>query len=387
MSLKVVETGVPERTLPPVTIEIMRESGKNDGDFAASFLHNLNLKGLKDSDLRLTAIEEKGIRNSLAKDTELKVEIDAILAGAGLTVSTDTRDLDGFDAQAPKASIADRAVLTQLASDANTRSIGFGSAIKVLGIIKKVLQRFMEGKDHGLHATVVEEVLRAFYIGSIGTTIWSDMKNDALSAFNNGDDWAGTAIINEIAKVPNTQRVLLVGHSAGAIFISELMKSIGANLRPVEIIFLAPAVRTKLFAEGIVQNQSHISNFRMYSMSDENECKDTLIRDLPIVGDLTWFYPRSLLYFISGLLEGNEVDADVLGLQRFQQPNCWNAGHESVASARNFCSADNDRTYWSVNQVIDIKRCTNSLSHGGFGTGSVQNTTMVSVGNILKTGW
>lgn len=380
--------GVPKRTLPPVTIEIMLESGNHDGDFTASFLQNLNLKDLKNSDIGLTPIEEKGIMSSLAKDIELKLEVDAILAGADLTLSSDTRDLEGIAPQPAKKSFADRAVLTQIAGDANTRSIGFGTAVKVLSIIKKVLQRFIEGRDHGLHATVVEEVLRAFYIGSIGTTIWNDMKNDAASAFQNDAGWAGTAILNEIEKVPATQRIMLVGHSAGAIFISELMKSARSNMRPIEIVFLAPAVRAKLFVESIVQNVNPVvAKFRMYTMSDENECRDTLIRNLPVLGDLPWFYPRSLLYFISGLLEGDEVDADVLGLQRFHKTDCWNANDQFLSIARDFCASVDHRTCWSIANDQDEKLRTNSLSHGGFGTGSNTNTTMISVGKILSTGW
>lgn len=378
--------GIPERTLATVTVPTMIESG-NNGDFSKEFLQGVDVKELKGKDLKLFEIEEEAIKAELTKDTNLKLEIDAILAGAGKPVDPDTRDLDGINPQKPKESIADRAVLEQLAEDANARSLGLGTALKVLDIVKEVLKRFMEGRDHGLHATVVEEVLRAFYLGSIGTTVWEDMKNDAAAAFNGGDEWAGTAILDEIARVPKEQRIMLLGHSAGAIFISEMMKKAGAGPRPFEIVFIAPAVRTKVFVDGVVKNQAAVSHFRMYSMSDENEKKDFLIRGLPVVGDLPWFYPRSLLYLISGILEQDAVDADVLGLQRFNQPNCWNAGNQFVKAAKEFCAAGTDRICWSVTSGDNNKLQTNSLSHGGFATPGDDNLTMVSIGHVLKTGW
>jgi len=122
-------------------------------------------------------------------------------------------------------------------------------------------------------------------------------------------------------------------------------------------------------------------------MSDENEQKDFLIRGLPVVGDLPWFYPRSLLYLISGILEQDAVDADVLGLQRFNQPNYWNADDEFVKAAKEFCAAGTDRICWSVTTGYNNKLQSNSLSHGGFATPGNDNLTMLSIGNVLKTGW
>lgn len=76
--------------------------------------------------------------------------------------------------------------------------------------------------------------------------------------------------------------------------------------------------------------------FRMYSMNDKFESKDTLVRNVPVLGDLTWFYPRSLLYLISGILEkdadGDVVDAAIAGLQRVYLPAYRNAATTEISA-------------------------------------------------------
>ena len=375
-----------ERTLPPVTIDKMTESGETDGDFTPEFLQGVDVTVLEGEPIEPTPIEEAAITNALRKDTELKLEIDAALASAVPERSDDSRDLDGVAPQPPKPTLADPEVLRTLSADADTRSLSLAAAVKVAKIVARVLKRFHKGRDHGFHATVVEEVLRAFYLGSIGKTVWADMKSDAARSFAD-DDSAGNLMLAELAKVPEGQRVMLLGHSAGAIFISELFRKAGNDLRKVEVVLLAPAVRCKLFADGVVANADRLANFRMFSMHDDKEMRDTLVRDIPHVGDLTWFYPRSLLYLISGILEEDSGDDDVLGLERIHLDKWWNRTDESVRKARDFLKGAPGRVSWSITDGADPKMNTNSDRHGGFGSPRPDNVTMKSVGHILQHGW
>jgi triacylglycerol esterase/lipase EstA (alpha/beta hydrolase family) len=200
-------------------------------------------------------------------------------------------------------------------------------------------------------------------------------------------------MVEELAKVPPNQRVMLVGHSAGAIFVCELLQRLAQTDRKVEVVFLAPAARCELFSTSVIANQQVLATnnghqaFRMFTMSDEFESKDTLIRNLPVVGDLTWFYPRSLLYFISGLLEGDANDADVLGLERSHTSTVWYGNDNHVLGSRDWVSSPRDRVSWSISTSVVPGMMTNSSSHGGFGTPGDNNTTMDSVAELVRSGW
>src|SRR5207302_8637125 len=126
--------------------------------------------------------------------------------------------------------------------------------------------------------------------------------------------------------------------------------------------------------------------FRMFSMSDKYESRDTLVRNT-LVGDLTWFYPRSLLYLVSGILEedpkGAVVDAAIAGMQRVYLPSYRNSAMPEVLSLRDFVEVQSKRRVWAVQDGPDARFCSNSTSHGGFGSPVTGNTSMDSVAALL----
>jgi hypothetical protein len=335
----------------------------------------------------------------LQGDTELNLVVDAVLQGAGLGIEEGARGPGAPRATSPIASVADREALETLQGEANTRSLGIGAALAVVRIVAKVIGRFIYSSDHGFHATVVEEVLRAFYLGGIGQGAWSKIKEYAAEAFvASTTNAAGLALVEEIKKIPEAQRVTLVGHSAGAIFISEILKHYGGSGKRFEIVFLAPASTVILFVEAVINKQGLLAvdkdgkpKFRMYSMNDKFESKDTLVRNLPVLGDLTWFYPRSLLYLISGILEedadGDVVDAAIAGLQRVYLPGYRNAAKAEIQQAREFTENHAERRVWSVQNHPDDRFRSNSTSHGGFAAPVPGNTTMESVAALLARDW
>jgi hypothetical protein len=153
-----------------------------------------------------------------------------------------------------------------------------------------------------------------------------------------------------------------------------------------------------LFVEAVIGKQGLLAvdkngnpKFRMYSMSDKFESKDTLVRNVRVFGDLTWFYPRSLLYLISGILEkdgdGDVVDAAIAGLQRIYLPGYRNAAAAEVQQAREFTENHAERRVWSVQNHPDNRFRSNSTSHGGFGAPVPGNTTMESVAALLARDW
>lgn len=388
-----------ERTLGKVTDDVLAQSATGGGDFTKEFLQ-FDVNSVRgDPELDLKAFQEKSIEAAVRSDVELNRVIDAVLQGANLEVEKGSRSVDVPRATFALESVADRDALLELQGDANARGLGMGTALAIVTIVGRVIKRFVNRSDHGLHATIVEEVLRKFYLGAVGTAAWSEMKNYTQLAFSAATpNAAGTALIEEFKKLPPAQRVMLAGHSAGSIFICELFKHLEADSRRFEVVFMAPAVTIKLFTQTVVAKQQLVAakaggelKFRMFSMNDTYECRDTLVRNVPLLGDLTWFYPRSLLYLISGILEqeGDQevVDAAIFGLQRDYDPAYRSASDAEIAAAHEFIESHGERRVWSVQSNADARFQSNSTSHGGFAAPVAGNTTMESVAAILKEDW
>lgn len=386
--------GMPQRTLGDVTVPVMAASGTGAGEFDPAFLQGVDFTGLQGTDVELTAMERRSIENALQRDTEFKSAWDAVLRGADRPLDEGSRDLGSAPESPPEESLADRDVLDRFRQDGNTRGLGITAATFVVQIVAATLGRFVKGTDHGLHATTVEEALRAVYFSAAGTAVWSQMKAYTQNAFGGDPNLhAGTALVAALSAYPADRRVLLVGHSAGTIFLCELLKRLASTSRKVEVVFLAPAVRCRLFddslttAAGALATRNGQPAFRMFTMTDAYESKDTLIRNVPVFGDLTWFYPRSLLYFVSGLLEGDDVDADIVGLERTHQPTLWYGAQPEVKNARDWLRQPADRVSWAVSSSQLPRMRTNSTSHGGFGSPGNGNHTMDSVAHILRSNW
>lgn len=181
----------------------------------------------------------------------------------------------------------------------------------------RVIRRFWNKTDHGLYPTVVEEILREFYVAELGVKVWAGIKQKAESMWADNGGLSGhrqhagryllDALSRHVAQTPGFT-IDLVGHSAGSIAICHMLKCMAdhyPNLLPVRnILFLAPACRTDLFLREISDRPERFRSFRMFTMDENAEKKDQCV---PFV------YTRSLLYLISGILEDVAHDY-ILGL-------------------------------------------------------------------------
>ena len=185
-----------------------------------------------------------------------------------------------------------------------------------------MVRRYRAGRAHGSYTTIVEEILARAYIDKIGGVVWQQMKKDTADSFTDPATSAGAALLAEIASQQAAgnkkfKRIILVGHSTGAVFISNLIDA-SARLLPdasFDVVLLAPAVTYKKLAATLNNHGARIHKIRRFGMRDEVEVEDVLV---PIV------YPRSLLYFVSGLLEFSDdeptervADTPLVGMQRF----------------------------------------------------------------------
>ena len=247
------------------------------------------------------------------------------------------------------------------AGDPANESLGLTWAARVAIVAarvgRRVVSRFIKRRDHGWYTTIVEELLRELYIDAIGSTFfWKQMKKDTADAFAGAsDEHGGTAFLEQLrdqaaaASAAGTAppRVTLVGHSAGAVFVSHFLLAAHRILPPdfvFDVVLLAPAVDCELFSAAIETNR--IRNVRMFAMSDALEAKDALLR--PYSPHLSNVYPRSLLYFVSGLLEA-VVDLPLVGMQRYYDKARYpGESFPVLKKVRTFLWHAPDRQVWSV---------------------------------------
>jgi hypothetical protein len=251
----------------------------------------------------------------------------------------------------------------------------------------RVIDRYLERRDHDFYPTVVEEILREFYIADVGAGIWKLMKDKAEDMWKsnkgrNGDDrFVGRYFLERLTSYVNDNQgttVDLIGHSAGSIAICHLLHYTQLVENPFKyrnIIFLAPACRTELFKKEIVDHQNRFEKIRIFTMSDVTECEDVM---------LEYVYTHSLLYLISGILEdrGDSYDAYILGMERhiaFKYP--YNiADLEPINSY--LYGAGQYRVSFSktIDSTVEGMQ-TLAIKHGGF---AMEGKTLASIQFILR---
>jgi hypothetical protein len=282
----------------------------------------------------------------------------------------------------------------------------------VKSVLVKILTRYNDGRDHGLYATVVEEVLRECKLGGSGINEWGKalqwnrMKQDTLDAFGDGADlYAGTALLSRLATLieadKGPKRITLIGHSTGAIYIANWLdkaeKMLPANIR-FDIVLLAPAISYETFDRTLTKHKHRIGQFRMFAMRDQLE------RDDQVWGDDTeldagkdWrrlVYPSSLLYLVSGILEsysaedGTLIDAPDMPLLGLERHYAFRAVYKdqdfpALARVRAWLDEAPHRIVWSrsENQGDGLNSLSND--HGAFDN---DEQTLGSIAAVLK-GW
>lgn len=268
----------------------------------------------------------------------------------------------------------------------NTRGLISAATLKVklikaiIATAKGILSRYQSNTDHGLHATVMEELSRRIHGDHIGSAIWGMIKKDSADAFFDGN--AGDYLLRALESCENPPRVVLVGHSAGAIFACNLLRN--ATSGAFDVAFLAPAVSYSFFKDTISIHSDKIANFRMYTMTDANERKDALINGAPFV------YPSSLLYLISGILEEDsnkkpDIDCPILGMERFYDDS-YNARPADAGlrdDVRQFLDSFTNGVVWSQsNEGAGL--ASSFLDHGGF---DCDFDTIASLQHLIRNGF
>jgi hypothetical protein len=271
---------------------------------------------------KLQDVEEQQFLNQISADREIELEANKI-ADSFLSA----RDMDvyrqishGTSVRGSLRTLMSPSIMDEIRSEelATGKSKGFLTTAFILkhalSILRRTVNRFARQRSHGVYTTIIEELLREFYLSNVGEVIWRLMKQDTEDAFK-GDPllYGGTAFLEGIKAhwlAGGHPRIILVGHSTGAVYICHFLKYAQKRL-PIDIkfdvIFLAPACTFNLFSSTLQDSAGRISGIRIFGMQDKVERANQLV---PVL------YPHSLLYFVSGILE-NEADMPIMGMQRF----------------------------------------------------------------------
>jgi len=294
-------------------------------------------------------------------------------------------------------------VATSLSNALSLGSLALGAG----NVLVRIIRRYATGRNHNFHNTVAEEIFRQFYIANAGWAVWNEMKVETAQAFQ-GDAAhnVGNAMIAELIALYESgdagrgARIVLLGHSTGAVYICNFLAAMQQALagRPYrdsikfDVIFMAPAVRVDLLAATLESFGSLVRNFRSFEMSDELESGEILLQvdgASPTVNAiLAEVYTSSLLYFISGVLEDSEDDTPIDGMQRFfTTPAVFSPlSFPDVQAVSTFYAGQSDAIVYADTSKLDQqpplgKRCT-SYHHGGFPS---DPGTLESVCYLLRT--
>jgi hypothetical protein len=198
------------------------------------------------------------------------------------------------------------------------------------------------------------------------------MKSAVQSSFESNDNLSGAALhggtyfltqlrdyLADTLRPP--LRVSLVGHSAGGIYICRAVAK-AAELMPAafkfyRVVMLAPGCDFDLFKTSIVEKKDRVESFRMFTMRNDAEAKDAMV---PVV------YPRSLLYFISGVLE-KEEPVPIVGMERFYSDQPPYDDSTALAVRGYVTQPGERRVAWGpVEENAPPGLLTAALSHGQF---------------------
>lgn len=274
----------------------------------------------------LSPDEQRTLEAELQRDALLQLAIDEVALGL-LPPDAVERARTTRDASRSRASAA-----TRMDPDAIERYIdrpapgarGVGALKLIKGLIvvaARVIARYVRGRDHGFHATVVEEILREFYVGPIGGWVWARLQQHTADAFTGDPTTAsGLVLLDAIAAAVDAgapvPRVTLVGHSTGAIWIAHCLAAAAERQLPpalgFDVVFLAPAISCELMATAVLAGSAsaRLRHYRSFAMRDDLERTDA------VVPPLAALYPSSLLYLVSGVFEP-EADTPLVGMARY----------------------------------------------------------------------
>lgn len=344
----------------------------------------------------VTEFEENLLAARLAQDEAFQDAVSELISSVRFDQEGGSRALEEGpkleeELEIPPRSMLSESVVSEMVAEderGGARMLGFspGSVVLIraaVRVFRRVVGRFKARTAHGVYCTVVEEILRELFIDKVAGWLWQQMKEEIRQSFESNAGRAGTGLrggtyflerLNKYLASHAELKVSLVGHSAGSIYICRLLemadKILPASFQFNQVAFLAPGVDFELFKRTLVDHPNRFRSFRMFTMSDEFEVKDIMV---PVI------YPQSLLYLVSGLLEGDE-EKPIVGLQRFYIPESPYQDEAAQAVRAFMLAQEHKRVVWSVAEQGEAGFISGARAHGAF---DEDPTTLESVLHLL----
>jgi hypothetical protein len=161
---------------------------------------------------------------------------------------------------------------------------------------------------------LLEQIVRPF-----ARPLWREMKADAARSFVSGaargDGWTATQILLDAARARTRRRLQLhlAGHSAGAIFLGQMLARARGERYPLTrllatISLFAPACTTDFFRRQLAPAAAALGAgaFAVYNLPDPAEQEDGVAA----------LYRKSLLYLVSNAFE-DESPTPLAGMDIF----------------------------------------------------------------------
>lgn len=200
--------------------------------------------------------------------------------------------------------------------------------------------------------------------------IWSEMKENAALTCETGR--GGDLLVTALAKLAGTWgdafELHLVGHSAGAILLGNLLTLLGARgmaSMVTSVHLYAPACTVQFANRHYAPHADLMKGLHLDVLSDRVERDDTV----------AGIYRKSLLYFVSNALE-TDLRTPILGLANVGNPDHtgWDGSSATGEALRNWRAAAAHAGLEKRTTFIDrdkVVACTNppksiGASHGSF---------------------
>jgi hypothetical protein len=328
----------------------------------------------------LTPSQERQVQHELENDLVLKrVSLgiaEGLLPPHEIAAAEASRSAEPVHAAISTRMSTD--VLRKIAEEAgtdDTRSLSVLVTLARYGVqvLAAVLRRYRAGRDHGLYDTVVQEVLRTLYLDNLGILAWRMMKKNTEDAFGTGPSFGGTTFLSQLAhRWHADQRITLVGHSTGAIYIGHFLEHADRVLpaeAKMDVVFLAPACTFAFLFEKLEVFRRRVRRLHVFGLKDERERS---YWEVPLLSR------GSLLYIVAGLLE-DEADTPLLGMQRYHTGAC---PYDMRPLADVLAYLKTNPPVWAVDDTADGRRSA-ALTHGGMAT---EPLTLASVQYLLREG-
>lgn len=359
--------------------KVRREIDKGPEMFGDVSIGDIPPDAVPDPASALTEEEKEEIERGIDRDFTLKQELSAIATSRWPEDSA----TKSADATAPKTTLMDEEVLREI-TPPEKAGAKFGLSTILLGkhvvlVVGAVIWRFVKRRDHGPYLTIVEEIMREFYVRAVGRSLWRGMKESIEAAFGCEPDCGGRALVNEMQKLWQsgvTPCVTLIGHSAGAIYVARLLRALDEKMAQdfrANVVLIAPACTFGYLAPALRQGGSRVANLRIFGMGDSIERENSIASVI---------YPASLLYFVSGVLEDRR-DEPLAGMQRFYSEPYLGDGFDDIAFVKDQVTLSRPHGYaWSQVSGFDGANC-DMTSHGGWVEAPA---TLASVKYLIQKG-